>query len=86
MDVYFKAIMEQETFKEAYRPGLEGVGRSYYIVTPNETYDGVNREYKVEGSLVVCVMPKCSLERKLKLKLVALCNLVPLLCTKFSRS
>ena len=26
MDVYFKAIMEQETFKEAYHPGHEGVG------------------------------------------------------------
>ena len=25
-DVYFKAIMEQETFKEAYHPGHEGVG------------------------------------------------------------
>jgi hypothetical protein len=26
MDIYFKAIMEQETFKEAYHPGHEGVG------------------------------------------------------------
>ena len=26
MDVHFKAIMEQETFKEAYHPGHEGVG------------------------------------------------------------
>ncbi len=25
VDVYFKAIMEQETFKEAYHPGHEGV-------------------------------------------------------------
>ena len=26
MDVYFKAIMEQEIFKEVYHPGHEGVG------------------------------------------------------------
>jgi hypothetical protein len=26
MDVHFKAIMEQETFKEAYHPGHEGAG------------------------------------------------------------
>ena len=29
MDVHFKAIMEQETFKEAYHPGHEGVGPCY---------------------------------------------------------
>ena len=25
-DVYFKAVMEQETFKKAYHPGHEGAG------------------------------------------------------------
>ncbi len=43
MDVHFKAIMEQETFKEAYHPGHEGVGPIMQLGVRLQTIFGCRR-------------------------------------------
>ena len=43
MEVHFKAIMEQETFKEAYHPGHEGVGPITSLVVQLQTTFGCRR-------------------------------------------
>ena len=43
MDVYFKAIMEQETFKEAYHPGHEGAGPIMQLGVRLQTTFGCRR-------------------------------------------
>ena len=47
MDVHFKAIMEQETFKEVYHPGHEGAGPITSLGVQLQTTFGCRRRRAV---------------------------------------